>query len=218
MKNSVVKGWFSIVATGEKVPFVFNPPIIRDQQGVSFPDQSVPGMSHPVTQYAGGGPRLISFELYLDGDRGHLGRTGTGELQNHSTYKTKPQLRPRQSNFEVPGAPSKSIQAELEFYRSLRYPAHTEGDGMAQISPHLILFTFGPLFDAVPCCVMQMDIEVTYWNINLEPVRAELKVMLKEVVSRSVSRSSVFSPVSEAAPYPALGSGSISGMSGAGRR
>ena len=216
MPNIVVKGWFSIVATGERVPFMFNPPTIRDQQSVSFPDQSVPGMSHPVIQYAGGGPRLISFELYLDGDRGHLGRTGAGELQNHSTYKPRPQLRPRQSNFEVPGAPSKNIQAELEFYRSLRYPAHTEGDGMAQISPHLVLFTFGPLFDAVPCCVMQMDIEVTYWNINLEPVRAELKVMLKEVVSRSVARSSVFSSASEVSSPPVTGS--ANGMSGAGRR
>ena len=191
--NRVVKGRFSIPATGETLIFMFNPPTIRDRQGISYPDQVVPGMSHPVSQYTGGGPRLITFELYLDGDRGRVGRGNEGRLQNRATAPQRQEAQRQRSNLEVEGAPSKSIQAEIEFYRSLRHPAQVDGQGLAQIHPHLILFSYGPLFDAVPCQVQQADPEIIHWNLNLEPVRANIEIVLKERVDRSVPRSAVYS-------------------------
>lgn len=194
--NNVIKGSFSIPATGERLLFMFNPPSIRDRQGISYPDQVVPGMSHPVTQYAGGGPRLITFELYLDGDRGNLGRDQSGRLQNHATPDSTTQSQRKiRSNLEVPGAPSKSIQSEIEFYQSLRYPAQTHGDGLPQIHPHRVLFSFGPLYQGVECVIMQVDPDIIYWSANLEPIRANLEIVLKEVTTRSIQRSEVFSTV-----------------------
>lgn len=191
--NNVVKGRFSIPATGESLLFMFNPPTIRDKQGISYPDQVVPGMSHPVTQYAGGGPRIISFELYLDGDRGNVGRDQSGRLQNHAAPQATEEARQFRSDLSEPGAPSKSIKAELEFYRSLRYPAQVDGNGLPDIHPHVILFSFGPLYQGVPCVVQQVDQEIIYWNLNLEPIRANLQIVLKEIVPRSVPRNAVFS-------------------------
>lgn len=193
--NNVIKGSFSIPATGERLLFMFNPPSVRDRQGISYPDQVVPGMSHPVTQYAGGGPRLITFELYLDGDRGNVGRDQSGRLQNHATPAETESSRRFRSNLSEPGAPSKSIQSELEFYMSLRHPAETLGNGLSDIHPHLILFSFGPLYRGVPCVVQQADPDVIYWSLNLEPIRANIEIVLKQVTTQSIGRSEVFSRV-----------------------
>ena len=191
--NNVIKGSFSIPSTGERLLFMFNPPSIRDRQGISYPDQVVPGMSHPVTQYAGGGPRLITFELYLDGDRGNVGRDQNGRLQNHAGPEATTESQRFRSNLSQPNAPSKSIKAELDFYRSLRYPAAVDGNGLADIHPPIVVFSFGPLFQSVPCVVMQADPEIIYWNLNLEPIRANIEIVLKEIVPSSVPRSEVFS-------------------------
>jgi hypothetical protein len=168
------------VETGEVWQFMFNPPTLRDQKGLALPDQPVPGMSHPVTQYAGGGARMVSFELYLDGDRGRVGQ-GQGSLQNRAQAS---------SDASLPG--SKSIENEIKFWQSLRYPSRTEGLGLPDIRPPRVLFTFGTLFTGMLCQVDRCEVNVTYWTVNLEPMKATLDVALKEVVSRSVPRSAIY--------------------------
>lgn len=185
--RQVTKGRISIVQTSEVWEFMFNPPTMRDQKGIAYPDQAVPGMSHPVTQYAGGGARVVSFELYLDGDRGRLGRDQAGQLRNEA----RP---PRGGNFRAqdPDPPSKSIEAEILFLQSLQYPMATEGNGIPDIEPPRLLFTFGTLFDSMECVLEQCSVEVVYWNANLEPIRANIGMALKQVVDRSVARSDVY--------------------------
>jgi hypothetical protein len=172
---------------------MFNPGTIRDQKGIAYPDQAVPGMSHPVTQFAGGGARMVTFELYLDGDRGRVGRDQAGALLNAAR---PPQLlRPGESRESTRklNAPSKSIRDEILFWQSLQYPTVTDGVGMADVHPPVLLFTFGTLFAGLVCVLERCDVTVDYWNIDLEPVRATLGISLKEKVNRSVTRSTIYS-------------------------
>jgi hypothetical protein len=191
----VTKGRVSLADVGEFWEFMFNPGTIRDQKGIAYPDQAVPGMSHPVTQFAGGGARMVTFELYLDGDRGRVGRGQAGALLNAAR---PPQLlRPgessRTSKQEQINAPSKSIRDEILFWQSLQYPTVTDGVGMADVHPPVLLFTFGTLFTGLVCVLERCDVTVDYWNIDLEPVRATLGISLKEKVNRSVTRSTIYS-------------------------
>ena len=187
----VTKGRISVVDTSEVWEFMFNPSAIRDQKGISYPDQAVPGMSHPVTQFAGGGARVVTFELYLDGDRGRLGQTAGG-LQNNAR---PPRLVSPGDNREDrrSNAPSKSIRDEILLWQSFQYPTVSEGIGMAEVHPPILLFTFGTLFSGMDCVLERCDVNVDYWSIELEPIRATLGISLKEIVDRSVTRGMIYS-------------------------
>lgn len=191
--GQVAKGRISIPETGEVLVFMFNPNMVKDQKGVAYPDQVVPGMSHPVTQFAGGGARVISFEIYLDGDRGRMGQsTSNGQLQNHSRAPRVGDKNPRVSQGPQPNAPDKDITAEIDFYRSLLYPIAVNGGGLADVHPPILVFSMGTLFQSIICVAERCDVQVTSFNVKLRPVRATLNVSLKEVVESSVTRSTVF--------------------------
>lgn len=196
-QHAVTKGRLSLVELDEVYTFMFNPNEVTDSRSVSFPDQVVPGMSHPVTQYAGGSARIITFELYLDGDRGGLGR----RLASVAPNERRP---PRGRDLSGDSAladrgrasptnpPSKSIQHDLDFLQSLTYPIQTEGIGLPDVHPPTVLFSFGEQYLGVECVVQSVNVRTNYWNPSLEPIRSTVGITLKQKVARSVARSVVY--------------------------
>ena len=167
---------FSVMGdpSGTGHTMMFNPNDVKDTKAVNWGSTEVPGASHPVYQFGAGGERLVSFELYVDGDRGRAGLRGnSGQGVNFGFDRT----------LEVNGD-TLSIADELVFYRSLIYPGKYNDDPIA-VFPHVILFTFGELYNNMVCICKKADWEVKFWTPDLKPVRAVIQMQLAEVVNSS---------------------------------
>lgn len=135
---------------------------------VEYPQALPAAASHPVHQYGAGGERVIKFQLYLDGDRGRFGRKG-------------------------PPREGLSIKADIDFYRSLRYPREVFSfNGLQDVSAAPVIFTFGNYYVAMPCLVKRSDPKVTYFTADLDPVRAVIDIELAEIVPRRVTANEVY--------------------------
>jgi len=154
------RGHITVPDRGLSQGFMFNPANVSDNKGVNYGTVNVPGASHPVYQYGSGGERIISFQIYLDGDRGRFGREETGRQ-------------------------TLSIRNDINFYQSLLYPAEFDTLGFEAVYPPIVLFTFGPMFNNIPCIVKAAPYTVTYWTPGLEPVRATINLTLGEQVEES---------------------------------
>lgn len=184
---TVIKGFLSILIGqyAATKTFMFNPPEMGDTKGTSWGSLEVPGASHPIQQFGAGGERIISFTLFVDGDRGNLGA--------------------RKINTAIGGDPSQiplDVSKELLTYRSLVYPQQT-GATFANVFPPLVIFTFGPLYPGIRCLVKKADFKVVYWTPKLEPVRATIDMVLSEVPTTSVSMLDVL----QNAGFPIPGGG-----------
>lgn len=169
------KGHFSIAESGEMYRFMFNPNEMNDQHSVNYARQGVPGVSHPIIQFASGGERTISFELWLDGDRGRTRRGAINSLRSADTREN-----------------SLTIQDDLDFLYSLTLPVETEGRIFSDVHPPVILFTFGTMFEAMPCVLTSAPHKITKWDSRMNPIRGTVGITLEQKVSRSVKRDTVF--------------------------
>lgn len=157
------RGRFTIVERGTTWVFMFNPAEVSDQKGVNWAEGDVPGASSPVIQFGSGKARIISFELYLDGDRGKAAR----------------------------GGDSLSIEEDIKFFQSLEYPSKYD-KGPVAVSPWTVIFTMGPMYQQVPCKLLQCPTRITYWTPKMEPVRATVSISLREILSESRTALDVF--------------------------
>jgi len=60
-----IKGVF-ILDDGVPIPFLYNPNEIRESRSVNWAKKNGLGMSHPRSQYTGGGDREITFTMVLN--------------------------------------------------------------------------------------------------------------------------------------------------------
>lgn len=167
---SVTRGRLTVLSTGDSRSFQFNPNEVTDDKGVNWGTLDVPGASHPIYQYGTGGERIISFELYLDGDRGRYGR----------------------AEFPPSEYLDLSIQSEINFYRSLVYPSQYDSQDFAAVYPYMLSLSMGNYFKALPCIIKSPPtVKITYWTPKMDPVRATVSMSLSEVVSRSQTSAEV---------------------------
>ena len=142
--------------------FMFNPNEISDSKETSWGSIEVPGASHPIYQWGAGGERLISFDLYIDGDRGRFGRQqarNTGSL---------------------------SVRDELYWYRSLVYPqTNASGLDMSASFPRLVLYDDGEMYKNLPVIVKKAHWKTTFWTPKREPVRSIVSIALAETVDKT---------------------------------
>ena len=168
---TVVKGKFTVLTggVGFTKTLMFNPPEVDDSHPPIYGSIEVPGASHPVYQYGAGGERLITFNLYVDGDRGRIGGAGT-----------------RQG----PQAGTLDISNEVLFYRALVAPSNYT-QTFANVFPPLVIFTMGSFYNGVRCLVKKADPKFTYFTPKMEPVRAMISIILAEQVDTSVISSTL---------------------------
>ena len=177
----VERGRLSVPGRGDGRVFMFNPTEVDDSKATNWGSVEVPGASHPVYQYGSGGERLISFTLYIDGDRGRYGRM-TIAPGPHNTA-------------------SLSIMDELMWYRSLVYPSQY-GGSYANVAPYVVLLTHSVLYNNLPCIVKKADFKVNYWvpdpknGGKLLPVRATVAMAFAEIVSKSQTSQDVLNLLS----------------------
>ena len=167
-KPTVNRGTFTVLAGNKAVTrtFMFNPSNLNDNKGISWGSLEVPGASHPVYQYGAGGESVISFSIYLDGDRGRFGRQ---QARDNTSL---------------------SIKDELYWYRSLIYPIQYGAQAM-NVQPPLCLFNMGEMYQKTQVLVKKASWAISYWTPKMEPVRAIVGITLAEVVNQSMVRDDI---------------------------
>lgn len=170
---TVKKGTITVPSRGTGRTFMFNPNDVSDDKTPNYGSIDLPGASHPVQQFGSGGERLISFQLFFDGDRGRIAARG----------------KYQKDVVELDTIPL-SIKDELMWYRSLIYPSKY-GAGYYDVAPYLVLFSMGELYDNVKCIVKAAPFKVNFWTPKMEPVRATMDFKLSEVVDRSVTSDDI---------------------------
>lgn len=165
---TVTRGSLTVPSAGVVKQFQFNPPEIRDVHQINWGSLLVPGASHPIYQFGSGGERLISFDLYLDGDR-------YGYRQN--------KLFP----------PDTNITNDVNFYKGLSYPVGY-GGSFKNVYPYIVLLSIGQLFPTpIPCLLRNgSDVKYTYFQNTMAPVRAVIPLSFAEVVVQSKTASQVW--------------------------
>lgn len=180
VNEPVAKGYFILVETGEKYPFMLNPGSLNYDKTVSYAQQALPGVSHPVYQYATGGPKPVTFDLFLDADLG-LPFRGKGEVANA--------LRPQKTEG------TRTVQDDLDFLESLLYPTESNSRTFSRVAPSTLLFTMGTIFRGFPCVLTRAPANVTRFSPKMAPLTATVSITLEEIVSRGKSRGDVFRAV-----------------------
>lgn len=169
----VTKGRFSLPDTGEVYQFMLNPEVIKDKHKVTYSDQQVPGISHPTTQYAAGGARIVSFSLYLDGD---LGRRYSKASNSLRTGK----------------GDSIDVADDIAFLRSLQFPIRRDSQVFTDVRPPIVIFSYGVLYEGMQCVVKINDIDHKKLTQDLRPIRSVVSLELQEIVSQGMERSQIF--------------------------
>lgn len=162
----LVKGTFYVRERGLLYAFMFNPSDIDDTKQTTFPNETPAGASHTIYNYASGGEQLISFMLYLDGDR--------GRSDKRPKY---PSNVPNQTDAGAGGGVPLSVADELGLLRSLLYPSQY-GKTPREVYPYTVVFSFGDYFKPTPCVIKKADIKSSFFTPGLGPIRATVQVQL----------------------------------------
>lgn len=62
----MTKGFLEIVDTKERIPVLFNPTEYTLTNGMQYTEKTIPGLSHPVSQYIAGNSRTLNVSLLFD--------------------------------------------------------------------------------------------------------------------------------------------------------
>jgi hypothetical protein len=152
------------------VKFQYNPDKVIDKRSVPYATLNAPGMLMPIRQYSAGGERTLAFTVIVDG----LLRGPADEVARDQHG---------------------GIVAELNKYRAFVYPqtdkwpdAGTRTGGFAGLyadrptlftAPPTAKFSFGGR--VVNCVVTDVSIVEKAYNVDLNPVRAEVQVTCVEL-------------------------------------
>lgn len=162
----LVKGTFYVRERGLLYTFMFNPSDIDDTKQTTFPNETPAGASHTIYNYASGGEQLISFMLYLDGDR--------GRSDKRPKY---PSNVTNQTDAGAGGGVPLSVADELGLLRSLLYPSQY-GKTPREVYPYTVVFSFGDYVKPTPCVIKKADIKSSFFTPGLGPIRATVQVQL----------------------------------------
>lgn len=176
---AIKKGYIVNRRTGKMHPFMFNPTEIGREDAWEWAEHKVPGASHPILSGGTGGGRSISFTLYFDGDRGRSDLREKGP----STRDNKP---------VAAGNPlSLDISDELSFYQSYTYP-HVPADLYKDRGPDRLVLNYGTFFKGIECVMTTCAINITAFTPMLEPMRATVRLILKETIRKTVANTDIF--------------------------
>lgn len=78
-KGARTKGYIKNLTTGTIKKFIYNPTGFETERSVNFVEISSPGSSYPHFQYASGGAKSVSFDLFLYD-------TQSGETQQYINF------------------------------------------------------------------------------------------------------------------------------------
>ena len=143
--SAPIKGSFTLPdLDGFVYSFVYNPPTISVAQKAEYGAICVPGASHPVYQYGSGGEQIISFDLFIDGERG---------IVANGAYRKG-------------GANGLDIRAEVHLLESLVIPLRYDPGSYSKTRPPILIFNFGSRFVNVECIMKSVNTKYTQFTAD----------------------------------------------------
>lgn len=167
-RPTVVRGRIVVVAWDgayvEVIELMRNPGEFNEKWPVVYGEGKVLGISQPVLQYAAGGSREIKFQLSFDGDRCRDRKEDPSTLD---------------------------VRQDVRAIQSLKLP-QAYGAQIPQSYPFTILFTYGTLYQSLPCVITEADPTYSYFTPTGAPVRATLSMTLKVKTEEGLTRASLY--------------------------
>lgn len=124
--QNVRKGRFILRRSRRIIPFMFNPNSIKGRHGWDYGRSTPPGRSHPYYGGGQGAEETITFQLYLDGDRG------------------RSDFRSNDPDLVIENEPDFNIMPQVNELRSLTRPDDPDLDGAYGI-PDSIFCSMGTI-------------------------------------------------------------------------
>lgn len=184
--HQITKGRITSVRTRTFREFMFNPTEISRTDGWAWGHHGVPGVSHPVISGGHGKGRMITFTVYLDGDRGR---------------SDKRQRFPNTDAVGDSSAQPLDVTDDINWYRQFTYPVPVQANSLRDRGPSRIILSFGPLFPGVECVVHDVNTQVVQWTPFLEPQRATIQLHLEEFVRQSIPSTDIFFDTQSSTPF-----------------
>ncbi len=173
----LTKGRIVLPTSRASHEFMFNPTEVKTGHGWEWGKHSPPGMSHKVLSGGVGTDEMISFKLIVDGDRGRASKRRGGDAGGVNG-----------TGFDV--------SDELNFFRSLTFPtqpvAARNGSYVTGGSPPSFVLSLGTMFTKTECVAETIEIEVTAFTPQLEPLRATIEIKLWVVARAPVYQSDIY--------------------------
>jgi len=163
--------------------FSFNPTTVNVKHGWDWGQHRIPGHSSPLLSGGTGRERTISFTLRLDGDRSTSNKRRSIVGDDVDAYYDLGEF---------------DVSDEIAFYEALTYPEPPDvefgGVGLATIArtPPVLIFTLGSMFQRVSCVCSEVDVTVSHWTPQMEPVRADIQLTLLAYDRRTVTTYDVY--------------------------
>lgn len=169
--------------------FMFNPESIEVTKAVNYPNETPAGGSHPIYQWASGGEHLLTFTLYLDGDRGRsdsrpkgLNRAGVNQNAGAGNF----------TNLSNGTSGTLNVMDEVRLLQSLLMPSRY-GKTAKDVYPYTCVFTFGESFPSVVVVVKKADPKLNFFTPQLGTVRSTVSMQLG-IVKPAYETASEFAP------------------------
>lgn len=167
-----------------RLAFPMNPASWKDSHKSEWADHNIPGRSHPLSHWTGGGPREISFSVELDTRTKTIAPTNVGVLFRgvNRFARTRPSYGPIQ-----PGKGSQSRHDKLilcvNFLKALTKPRPIQRSSFTEVAqyaaPPFVLFEWGR-WSRIRCITRSVDVEYLRFTPDLLPVAAKVDVVLHE--------------------------------------
>jgi hypothetical protein len=170
--RKVRRGRITNARTTESLEFLYNPTSINEKLGATYVSDDIPGGSDPLLTFASGKAKVVTFSLQLCGESS-LRRRGK-QITNDALRGFDPKVTP----YDITG--------EIEFFKQFCYPTDPNVQQRANGGPDRLLLSFGRVFQAVPCLLEDLDVDMTEFTPDLDPSRAVLKLTLKRYVTETV--------------------------------
>lgn len=160
--------------------FVFQywPESVTDQQGVNYSSKEIPGGSHPLYQYVGGGERTISFDALF-----------TSEIEEFDPFSVKHSGIPS-SRYTVD---VRAAIARLESFKLPKYPRNG-ANGRVKPPPRLILVfpktNLGRNSDQIAVILKEISWNFVSWFPSGVPRVVQASLSFGETVQRVTTQGS----------------------------
>lgn len=148
--------------TGDACEFQFNPEEVNEKLTANFAELDVLGLSHKPLQYS----NTSNLELDLD--------LIFSAISTSTSYAVG-----SPDGSEVTGSGVEVLLRARAFLHSLVLPVRGETNNVVGSGPPKVLFSWPNLYSLV-CRVKSVDVKFTRFNLALQPIVAEVKLVLAE--------------------------------------
>lgn len=183
--TSAQKGWNNRLYLSQQSALVFQywPQSLTDDYQVDYAEHKIPGGSHPLYQWVGGGGRTITFEAIFTSELNTMRTSGQSPLSAAAAAATAALAS------LVPSADfTTDVGAALARIRSWMLPSYDQGGRLGNTDPPKILTLvfpntkLGGSTDMIDVILRSAPIQIESWFPNGQPRVATVNLQFNEIV------------------------------------